>query len=188
LRTTRSVLSLQNPLSASEEGQVMMGRCKRRLFLPLAVAAAVMLAGILAAAQFGSFAPAQAASPPGSVRCSLATLNGVYVWSAHGEVQSTGSTKGPFAVAGIQVFDGRGHAHGFYSQSMNGKISRRVSFTATYTLNPDCTGTHMGTDITGTVVHNDMYSLPSGSQITFLQTDPGVVFSGTGVTDARKID
>src|SRR3712207_8419089 len=52
-------------------------------------------------------------------------------------------------------------------------ISRRVSFTATYTLNPDCTGTHMGTDITGTVVHNDMYSLPSGSQVAFLQTDPG---------------
>jgi hypothetical protein len=167
---------------------IMMGMCKRRLFLPLALAAAVMLAGILAVAQFGSFAPAQAASPPGSVRCSLATLNGVYVWSAHGEVQSTGSTKGPFAVAGIQVFDGRGHAHGFYSRSMNGKISRRVSFAATYTLNPDCTGTHMGTDVTGTVVHNDMYSLPSGSQVTFLQTDPGVVFSGTGVTDARKID
>ncbi|MDQ3825741.1 MAG: hypothetical protein M3325_08340, partial [Actinomycetota bacterium] len=134
----------------------MMGMCKRRLFLPVAVAAAVMLAGILAVAQFGSFAPA-AASPPGSVRCSLATLNGAYVWSADGEVQSTGSTKDPFAVAGIQVFDGRGHAHGFYSRSMNEKISSRVSFTATYTLNPDCTGTHMATDVTGTVVHNDMY-------------------------------
>jgi len=163
-----------------------MGMCKRRLFLPLA--AAVMLAGILAVAQFGSLASAQAASPPGSERCSLATLNGAYVWSADGEVQSTGSTKGPFAVAGTQVFDGRGHAHGFYSRSLNGKISSRVSFTATYTLNPDCTGTHMATDITGTVVHNDMYSLPSGSRVTFLQTDPGVVFSGTGVTEARKID
>ncbi len=166
----------------------MTGMCKRRLFLPLAVAAAVMLAGILAVAQFGSFASAQGASPPGSVRCSLATLNGVYVWSAHGEVQSTGSTKNPFAVAGIQVFDGRGYAHGFYSRGMNEQISKRVSFTATYTLNPDCTGTHMATDITGTVVHNNMYSLPSGSQVTFLQTDPGAVFSGTGVTDARKID
>src|SRR3712207_5055737 len=102
----------------------MMGMCKGRQFLPLAVAAAVMLAGILAVAQFGSVAPAQAASPPGSVSCSLATLNGVYVWSAHGEGQSTGSAKDPVAVAGIQVFDGRGHAHGFYSRSMDGEISR----------------------------------------------------------------
>jgi hypothetical protein len=108
----------------------------------------------------------------------VATLNGAYVWSAHGEVPVTGRTKSPFAVAGIQVFDGRGHAHGFYSQSMNGKISRHVSFTATYTLNPDCTGTHTGTDVTGVVVHNDMYSLPSGSRVTFLRTDPGFVASG----------
>src|SRR3712207_6393336 len=93
----------------------MMGMCKGRQFLPLAVAAAVMLAGILAVAQFGSVAPAQAASPPGSVSCSLATLNGVYVWSTHGEVQSTGSAEDPVAVAGIQVFDGRGQAHGFFS-------------------------------------------------------------------------
>jgi FlaG/FlaF family flagellin (archaellin) len=166
----------------------MTGMCKRRLLLRLAVAVTVMLAGILAVSQFGSFASAQAESPPGSERCSLATLNGVYVWSAHGEVQSTGSTEDSFAVAGIQVFDGRGHAHGFYSRSMSEQISSRVSFTATYTLNPDCTGTHVATDITGTVVHNDMYSLPSGSKVTFLQTDPGAVFSGTGVTDARKID
>src|SRR5512142_1497081 len=166
----------------------MIGTRKRKLFLSLAVAAAVVLAGILAVAQFGSSAHAQAvSSPPGSARCSVATLDGAYVFSTRGEARSTGSNKGPVAVAGIQVFDGHGHAHGFYSQSMNGKISRHVSFTATYTLNPDCTGTHTGTDVTGVVVHNDMYSLPSGSRVTFLQTDPGVVLSGTGVAEARKV-
>ena len=117
----------------------------------------------------------------------MATLNGTYVFSGQGEVPVTGGTTGPLAVAGIQVFDGRGHAHGFYSQSANGKISRRVSFTATYTLNRDCTGTHTATDATGTVRHTDQYSLPSGSRVTFVGTDPGVVFSGTGVAEARKV-
>ncbi len=166
----------------------MIGVCKRKLLFPLAVAAAVMLADILAVTQFGSSAPAQAVSPRQPAQpatCSRATLNGMYVWSAHGEVPITGSTKGPFAVTGIQTFDGRGHAHGFYSQSMNGKISRRVSFTATYILNPDCTGTYMATDVTGAIRHTDLYSLPSGSQVAFLATDPGVVLSG--VADARKV-
>lgn len=159
---------------------------KKKLFLPLAAAAAAVLASILAVAQFGSSAPAQAASPPGSATCSVATLNGTYVFSGQGEFPATGSTTGTLAVAGIQVFDGRGHAHGFYSQSVNGTISRRVSFTATYTLKPDCTGTHTATDATGTVRHTDQYSLPSGSRVTFVGTDPGVVFSGTGVAEARK--
>ena len=85
------------------------------------------------------------------------------------------------------MFNSRGHAHGFYSQSANGKISTRVSFTATYTLNPDCTGTHTATDATGTVTRTDQYSLPSGSRVTFLGTDPGAVFSGTGVAETRKV-
>lgn len=161
----------------------MTGLCKRRVFL-LAIAAAATLAGTLAVAQFGSSAHAQAVRAPGSAGCSVATLNGTYVWSAHGEVPVAGSTKGLFAVSGVQVFDGRGRGHGFYSQSMNGKISRRVRFTATYTLNPDCTGTYTATDVTRTVRHSDVYSLPSGSQVAFLATDPGVVLSG--VAEARK--
>lgn len=168
-----------------ERRRVMTGICKPKLFLP-AVAAAVILAGILAVTQLRPSAHAQAVSAPRSARCSVATLNGTYVWSAHGEVPVPGSTKGLFAVSGIQVFDGHGRGHGFYSQSMNGEISRRVSFTATYTLNPDCTGIYVATDATHTVRHSDIYSLPSGSQVAFLATDPGVALSG--VAEARKVD
>jgi hypothetical protein len=166
----------------------MTGACKKKLFLPLAAAtaAAAVLAGILVGAQFGSPASAQAASRSGSTTCSAATLDGTYVFSGQGGVQVTGSTTS-LAVAGIQVFDGRGHAHGFYSQSLNGQILRRVSFTATYTLNSDCTGTHTATDATGAVYHTDQYSLPSGTRVTFLGTDPGAVFSGTGVAEMRKV-
>jgi hypothetical protein len=64
--------------------------------------------------------------------------------------------------AGVQVFNGRGHGHGFYTQSLGGKISKLVSFTATVTLKPDCTGTHTATDATGTARYTDQYGLPSG--------------------------
>ena len=106
--------------------------------------------------------------------------------AAAAEVQVSGSTIS-VAVAGTQTFDGRGHAHGFYSQSLNGKILKRVSFTAAYTLNSDCTGTHTATDAAGTVWHTDQYSLPTGTRVTFLGTDPGAVFSGTGVTETMKV-
>jgi hypothetical protein len=159
----------------------MTGVVKRSTFL-VAVVAAIVLAGILVVAQSASSVRARAVSAPGSVGCSAATLHGPYVWSAHGEVPVTGSTKRPFAVAGVQVFDARGHAHGFYSQSMNGKISRRVRFTATYTLNPDCTGSYQASDRTGAVRHSDLYSVPSGSSVAFVATDPGVVLSGGAET------
>ena len=163
----------------------MTGARTKKLFLPLAAAAAV-LAG-LAGAQSGSSASAQAASHSGPTTCSMSTLDATYVFSGQGEVQVSGSTTS-VAVAGIQTFDGRGHAHGFYSQSLNGKILKRIGFTATYTLNPDCTGTHTATDATGAVWHTDQYSLPSGTRVMFLGTDPGAVFSGTGVTETMKVD
>ncbi len=157
----------------------MIGVDKRKLFLLLVVAAAVVLAGGLAIAQFGSSAPAQAASPQPAqpARCSLATLNGTYVFS-HNGVQVTGSNKGPFAAAGGNVYDGRGHAHGFASSSLNGNISRHVSRTIIYTLNPDCTGTLTVTEATSAVTHYDVYTSPSGSRYTYLRTDPGAVASG----------
>ena len=155
----------------------MAGIGKRNLFL-LAVAAAVMLAGILAAAQLRPAAHAQTVRAPRPARCSAASLNGTYMWSAHGEVPLTPGTRGSFAVSGIQTFDGRGRGRGFYSQSMNGRISRRVSFTSAYILNPNCAGTYTATDATRTVRHSDVYTLPSGRQVAFIATDPGVVLSG----------
>src|SRR5512144_271683 len=127
-------------LRPRRERSVMTGVSKRNLVV-VAVAAVVILGGILAVAQFGSSVRAHAVSAREPARCSVATLNGTYVWSAHGEVPVTRGAKRPFAVSGVQVFDARGHAHGFYSQSMDGKISRHVRFTAKYALHGDCTGT-----------------------------------------------
>jgi len=150
---------------------------RRKLSLLLAAAAA--LACIIAIAQFGSPAHAQAASPGGGTpACSDAKVQGTYVYYQGTSAQISGNSKSPFAVAGVEVYDGQGHDHGVFSQSVNGKITSQRSYTGTYTVNPDCTGTEVDTDTTGAVSHYDQYYLPSGNEFTFLQSDSGTVSSG----------
>lgn len=144
-----------------------LSKSQRKLFLLLAAGGA--LACIIAVVQFGSSAHAQAGSP---TTCSDATVSGPYAWYA------TGSSKSPFAKAGNELFDGHGHSHGFYSISVNGTITRHLSFTGSYAINPDCTGTETITDSTGAVTHYDDYYLPSGDQLEFVRTDSGVVSAG----------
>jgi hypothetical protein len=152
---------------------------KQKLFLSLA--GATMLAGVLAVALISFSAHARAASSPSAQQggCSLATLKGQYAATQSG-FQVTGTSKGPFATAATYVFDGRGHEHGITTRSVNGVITRHLSFTGTYTLNRNCTGTETVTDSTGAVRHYDFATVPSGGRFTFIRTDPGVVGSGFG--------
>jgi hypothetical protein len=106
-------------------------------------------------------------------QCSLATLQGTYV-SAFDGVQIVGSDRVPFTIAVVETFDGKGHIHGIYSGSANGKVfAHQVRFTGTYTVKPDCTATETDTDATGSVDHYDDFTTPDGSLITGVQTDPG---------------
>lgn len=145
--------------------------------------AAVALAGIIAFAQFGFPASAEAGTKPSSPGrhglCSLATLKGMYVSQQTGW-QISVNPRGPFAFTAIYVFDGHGHAHGMSSRSMDGRISH-LRFVARYTLKPNCTGTQTLKDNTGAVRHYDIYVLPSGKQFTYLRIDPGIVGSGSAV-------
>jgi hypothetical protein len=62
--------------------------------------------------------------------------------------------------------------------SVNGNISRHVSFSATYAVNKDCTGTDTVADAEGNALHFEQFIAPDGSLFTFIQTDKGSVFSG----------
>jgi hypothetical protein len=93
---------------------------------------------------------------------------------AYDGVQIKGNNKGPFATAGYQVHDGKHKVNGVYSANFNGKIFNNESFTGTYTVNADCTGTATFTDGT----HYDLFIAPSGSMFTFVQTDAKFVTLG----------
>jgi hypothetical protein len=107
-------------------------------------------------------------------QCSVATLNGKYLFTEDG-VQIKGNNTGPFAAAGYQVHDGKGKVNGIYSGNYNGTIYTNEPYSGTYTVDADCTGTATFTDGT----HYDLYIAPNGSMFTFVQTDSDYVTSAT---------
>ena len=133
------------------------------LLLPLALAGA----GSALAAE-DSAAPDAAAA-----RCSEATLRGTYLFAYEG-FTITGKGRGPFAVAGSEVYDGHGNVRSVSTTSTNGKITRFVHTPGKYTVNPDCTSSSSYSDGT----RYDQFVAPDGSQLVFVQTNPGTVAAG----------
>ena len=107
--------------------------------------------------------------------CSQATLQGTYVTSAAGTVP--GGTTGAlaFVTVGKVTYDGRGGGASSGTQSVAGTISRGKS-TATYTVNPDCTGSK---NFEGTTF--DFVVTADGREIFFIVTNAGTVISGRAV-------
>ncbi len=109
--------------------------------------------------------------------CSLRTLKGTYVYHCAG-VQLVDGQPVHFAFAGKDQYNGDGTMTGVYSFSDNGTISHHVSYTGTYTVNPDCTGALTTKDENGVVTHADLFFGRDGEEVSFVLTDPGVVDAG----------
>jgi hypothetical protein len=156
-------------------GTELMNRYAAALLVVLGVAGVV---GVLAVGT--GFADDENAA---KAKCSKATLNGRYLLAFDGFIVK-GDEKVPFAVANFEVFDGNGNAKGVSSFSVNGKITRKEPFSATYSVKANCTGT---TTVDANVVtHYDFFTAPDGSMITFVQTDPGVVAAGSQLQGMAK--
>jgi hypothetical protein len=131
-----------------------------------------------------------AAAPNLHAKCSNATLKGTYVYSSQGftEVTPGISPAGfvPWAQTGLIVFDGKGNVtSGTFTVATTTPAggTQRGTFTGTYSVNGDCTGTSL-TDLgDGTVFHFDLV-IQGPSRYTAINTDPGAFMS---VYSARKI-
>jgi len=106
--------------------------------------------------------------------CSLRTLKGTYVYHCAG-VQIVNEQPVHFAFAGKDQYNGDGTMTGVYSFSDNGAISQHVSYTGTYTVNPDCTGALTTKDENGLVTHVDLFFGRDGAEVSIVWTDPGFV-------------
>ena len=129
----------------------------------------------------GSEDEAETGAPTGSdvvagaaaTKCSVATLHGTYLFAYQG-LTVKGNPRGPFAVAGFEVYDGQGKVRSVSTSSSNGKIDRNVRTKGTYTVNANCTGTTKYSDGT----RYDQFIAPDGSTFAFIQTNPGTVAAG----------
>jgi hypothetical protein len=72
--------------------------------------------------------------------CRASSLTGTFAYTGTGTITSPPEIAGPVAEVGTQSFDGIGGTMGTAMLSSGGSTSP-VSFTGTYTVNPDCTGT-----------------------------------------------
>ena len=72
--------------------------------------------------------------------CSNATLRGGFGYTATGTlIGAPAPFAGPFGEVGRATFDGDGNTSGTATLSANANIVN-ITFTGTYTVNPDCTG------------------------------------------------
>src|SRR5215469_3813460 len=107
-------------------------------------------------------------------RCTLATLNGQYLFNGTGTLfpPSFGLTSGTATgtSAGFHIFNGDGTGTDFVTFSVNGTVVVPSSSSAiTYTLNNDCTGTY---SVPSAKLLFDIFVAVDGSALTVIGVDP----------------
>jgi hypothetical protein len=119
------------------------------------------------------------ASRLGLSRCTNRSLSGVFNASESGsDFTPAGVENGDDSLFFTIHFDGRGHEFGSSTTSFNG-FSYPDTFTGTYHVNPDCTGSASNTFASGGSDHVNFVIVEQGSEVKFFSADPGVVFAGT---------
>jgi hypothetical protein len=130
-----------------------------------------------------TLAAAAALVPVVHAQCTNATLTGKYGATFSGFLAPGHSTKGdekPFAGAGLATFDGAGSMSATLSVSFDGVIVTNDLYTASYTVNSDCTGsmtsTNGGANFTFVIVN-------SGAELLAVDIDAGQ----TWTLDGKKL-
>ena len=102
--------------------------------------------------------------------CTRAALRGQYTYTAAG-IDNDGNA---IAETGIDLYKGDGTMTGEYSGSTAGVIVSNSTYTGTYTVSANCSGTLTLNDGS----HYDFYMAPSGDSFNWIETDTGYTFQG----------
>jgi|SRR5208337_102769 len=116
------------------------------------------------------------AANAGNKGCSLATLKGAFADKDTGFITAPPELAGPFAGVNIDTFDGKGALTGTGIVSLNGNIVPGT-YTGTYTVDPDCTGTYTVQNSLGLTVHAFFVIDDGGNELQIVITDPGTVIT-----------
>jgi hypothetical protein len=101
-----------------------------------------------------------------------ATKHGTYVVHATGNIVGVGPAVG----VGEITYDGHGNSLANFTLNLNGTVHVFTALPGTYTINSDCTGTHLEA-----ASHYSFIVSPDGNKATWIETDPGAVITGTEV-------
>jgi hypothetical protein len=140
----------------------------KRLIVVLSTVATLMLGVLVAGTGYATM------SQDAGDKCSEATLHGRYLFAFDGFEIKGNDKVVPFAQAGYEVYGGNGKMNGALSGNFDGEITHNKSFSGTYAVKADCTGTLRYTDGT----RYDLFLAPDGTQFTFVQTNPEFVGAG----------
>jgi hypothetical protein len=113
-------------------------------------------------------------------RCSVATLNGIYLWNGTGATAPAGTSWVPKAINEQMRFDGAGTvtllAGTIANRGGDGQVTvLPPGLTGSYTVEPGCTGRVQFMPAPGF----NLVLAPGGRVGSFLQTDAGNVLLGT---------
>jgi hypothetical protein len=113
--------------------------------------------------------------------CSQASLQGTYGFSFHGvNLKPDGARASEFAGVGLETFDGHGGIISGRLTSTFGGQPAAPTFSGTYSVNADCTGTKT-IIIDGQPSHYALVVVDHGRAIETAETDPGTVLAFTQV-------
>lgn len=151
---------------------------RRSVILALTAGALLALAATLASGN----SPHRALAAEG---CGLHSLHGGYGFAFEGQVVPPGVADLDLADAGRIVFDGHGGLSGKEAASTSG-AQETVTFTGSYTVQPDCTGTATIANSNGRTDHIKFGLIEGGQEFNFRVTDPGVVLTGQASRQATS--
>jgi hypothetical protein len=106
--------------------------------------------------------------------CTTASFQGAFGYTFTG---LTGFNALPFASVGRLVADGQGNLAGAETDSSNGDIFKRT-YSGTYTVNSDCTGSEVTLDNFGKTVKCNFVIVAGGREIQAIETDNNTAVVG----------
>jgi hypothetical protein len=155
---------------------------RKIMILGIAVAAVlvVALAPVVSTVQAQGAGIVASANGAGQAQeCTKASYKGDFGFTATGTIVGLGQV----AFVGRYTADGKGNLVGTQTASLNGTIERN-SFTGTYVVKSDCTGSSIW-NYPNFTQHLDFVIVGHGSKIRSISTDPGTIV--TEVDEKQRV-
>jgi hypothetical protein len=136
-----------------------------------AILPGILLLGLAGRSAMGSDEES-IATTSSSHRCSVRTLKGRYIFDRKGIfIDPATKVRTDFAASGFNVYNGDGTMTGKSTSSFGGTFDR-LTFTGTYTVNPDCSGTVSFKASNGFSHTADIFISEDGDALSSILTDP----------------